>query len=244
MKILLDLWKEKKRLRRPETDLWTKCGLTAIPVCSKSANFRPAAPPESPISRRNQSVKPAFRHIDDFLTEPEANRFLTGFRQRIDWEQHSVKLFGREVDCPRLSAWYGDAEAIYAYSGATYQPQPWTADLSELKGRVEETTGSSFNSVLLNRYRDGQDSMGWHSDDETELGPEPIIASVSLGAKRKMRFRLKSDHTITDEVWLNHGSLLVMHGVTQRDWHHSLPKTKRVQDERINLTFRRIVSGR
>lgn len=161
--------------------------------------------------------------------------------QTISWEQHFVRLFGKSVPCPRLSAWYGDAGAAYAYSGTNYEPKAWTRELSAVRRRLEDAAGCSFNSVLLNRYRSGQDSMGWHADDEPELGGQPIIASVSVGARRKMRFRLKSDHRVTHDQWLDSGSLLIMAGETQHLWQHALPKTRRVDGERINLTFRRIV---
>lgn len=186
-------------------------------------------------------MKPAFDHTPGFLAERDADRLLSALRHRISWEQHTVQLFGKEVNCPRLSAWYGDSGATYSYSGSAHVPRRWIPELIGLQRRASKAAGASFNSVLLNRYRDGQDSMGWHADDESELGEEPVIASVSLGATRKMRFRLKSDHACTHEVWLEHGSLLVMHGTTQRDWHHSLPKTKKVHDERLNLTFRQIL---
>ncbi|MFT4603570.1 MAG: alkylated DNA repair dioxygenase AlkB [Rhodothermales bacterium] len=189
----------------------------------------------------NSVLKPALRHIPDLIPVLTADALFSSLQKRIIWEQHTVRLFGKELDCPRLSAWYGDPDATYGYSGSAYAPRPWTAELVELKREAERAAGVVFNSALLNRYRHGQDSMGWHADDEPELGAEPVIASVSLGARRKMRFRLKSDHAYTHEVWLDHGSLLVMYGATQRDWHHSLPKTKKVQEERINLTFRRIL---
>jgi alkylated DNA repair dioxygenase AlkB len=176
----------------------------------------------------------------DFLGAIDADDLFHRLRSGVAWEQHSVKLFGRTLACPRLSAWYGDPGAEYAYSGHVHHPQRWIAPLAELRGRVEAAAQCSFNSVLLNLYRDGRDSMGWHADDERELGPQPVIASVSLGAPRKLRFRMRSDHATTRELWLGHGSLFVMGAGTQEKWHHALPKTKRVKEARINLTFRQI----
>ena len=145
---------------------------------------------------------------------------------------------GLTIPQPRLIAWHGDPEASYSYSGLTVQPTPWTTLLTSLKAKVEEVVpGFPFNSVLLNLYRNGKDSIAWHSDDEPELGENPTMASVSLGAVRK--FSLK--HKVTKEVHdinLASGSLLVMAGRTQTYWMHQVPKTKRPVGERINLTFR------
>lgn len=158
----------------------------------------------------------------------------------VAWEQHELRLFGRQVSAPRLSAWYGDRGAVYAYSGLRLSPREWTASLAEIKARVEELCGQTFNSVLANRYRDGADSMGWHSDDERELGPEPVIASVSLGAARAMRLRHKRERGLTHRLVLPDASVLVMRGATQRCWQHSVPKTRRDIAPRINLTFRTV----
>lgn len=176
-----------------------------------------------------------------FLDRPRADRFLERLREGVEWEQHAVKLFGREVPCPRLSAWYGDAHATYRYSGFRHAPRPWTPDLQELRSAVEAASGAAFNSVLLNLYRDGADAMGWHADDEPELGPEPVIASVSLGAARRLRFRHRTRRDLKTEVLLTHGSLLVMAGATQQHWQHAIPRSRTVSEPRINLTFRLIV---
>lgn len=178
---------------------------------------------------------------EHFLSEREADTLFEALRADIEWEQHKVRLFGREVPSPRLSAWHGDPDAAYRYSGFTHRPRPWTSPLSDLRVAVEREVGTAFNSVLLNRYRDGRDAMGWHADDEPELGPEPVIASVSLGAARRMRFRHRTRKEWTADLSLGNGSLLVMAGTTQRYWMHSIPRTRKVQEERINLTFRRIV---
>ena len=177
-----------------------------------------------------------------FMSEQEARDLLETLIEEVDWEQHSVKIFGREVPSPRLSAWYGDPEAVYRYSGFTHRPRPWLPDLDGLRRRVEAALGERFNSVLLNRYRDGRDAMGWHADDEPELGTDPVIASVSLGAARRMTLRHRSRKDQKREVALTTGSLLVMAGETQRNWMHAIPRSKTVHAERINLTFRLIRS--
>nr|WP_262904666.1 alpha-ketoglutarate-dependent dioxygenase AlkB [Hymenobacter lucidus] len=180
----------------------------------------------------------------NFLPVDTAEALLRELTDTIAWRQESIKLFGKAVPQPRLTAWHGDPAAHYSYSGLSWQPQPWTPALQMLRNQVEAATGTRFNSVLLNLYRTGQDSMGWHADDEPELGDEPVIASVSLGATR--RFRLKPRHTeltphepVTLE--LTSGSLLVMRGPTQRHWLHAVPKTVQLVGPRLNLTFRRII---
>ena len=154
-----------------------------------------------------------------------------------------MTLFGRQVLAPRLIALHGDPDSRYRYSGVVHHPRPWTPLLSEIRDAVQQLASESFNSVLLNFYRHGQDSMGWHADDEPELGPEPVIASLSLGQARRMRFRRRRDHSDTHELVLSHGSLLVMSGQTQANWHHAIPKTRRAPGPRINLTFRHITTS-
>ena len=159
---------------------------------------------------------------------------------QVPWEVHRIRMFGRMVDSPRLSCWVGDADATYRYSGTRFEPHPWTSALLELRERLEAETGAAFNSVLLNRYRTGHDSMGWHSDDERELGPQPLIASLSLGAARRFSFRHRQDRTLRRDLQLGPGDLLLMGGDTQALYHHALPRTARPMGERINLTFRLI----
>lgn len=160
--------------------------------------------------------------------------------EEIKWEQHELVLFGRTVNAPRLSAWHGDPEARYEYSGVALQPNPWTESLLHIKTATEALCGSRFNSVLANLYRDGKDSVGWHSDNERSLGPKPIIASVSLGATRRfvMRHKRKRQQLALS---LEAGSVLVMAGETQRHWLHHLPKTREPVGPRLNLTYRSIV---
>lgn len=175
--------------------------------------------------------------VEHFLTEQEADHAYSVLTSELDWQQQAITLFGKSVLQPRLQAWYG--EKAYTYSGLTMQPTPWTPLLAALKVRCEAMAGCTFNSVLANLYRDGRDSMGWHQDNEPELGRQPVIASLSLGESR--RFVLRHLHTKEKfELTLGHGSLLVMAGDTQHDWQHSLPKTTRAKAPRINLTFRHI----
>lgn len=163
------------------------------------------------------------------------------WRELIDtlpWRQEHIRLFGRERAIPRLQCWIGDVSAIYRYSGLTLHPEPWPPHLWALKLQLETTAGQAFNSVLCNRYRNGQDSMGWHSDNEPELGPAPVIASVTLGATRRFQFRARHDRQERLSIDLPHNSLLLMPAGLQAEWQHQVPKTRRRQEERLNLTFR------
>lgn len=170
-----------------------------------------------------------------FLGVTEAEAYFATLSKTIPWRQEGSR--GRLF--PRLVAWYGDPGVVYSYSGIAHQPLPWTSELLEIRDRIECQTHARLNSVLLNFYRTGQDSMGFHADDEPELGHNPTIASLSLGAER--RFVLK--HNTTNEkveYLLGNGSLLVMGGSCQHFWKHTLPKTKKPVGPRINLTFRHI----
>jgi alkylated DNA repair dioxygenase AlkB len=159
---------------------------------------------------------------------------------KIQWQQDKIKLFGKSIAIPRFSAWYGDAELAYTYSGLTLYTHPWIKTLLSIKKKIENVSGELFNSVLLNWYRNGSDSMSWHADNEKELGENPIIASVNFGATRKflLRYNLNTKDKIT--FHLSNGSLLLMQGALQHFWQHAIPKTKKVHHPRINLTFRRI----
>ncbi|WP_019507690.1 alpha-ketoglutarate-dependent dioxygenase AlkB [Pleurocapsa sp. PCC 7319] len=175
----------------------------------------------------------------NFFEELESDRFFSALLNTINWRQNKIKIFGREVDVPRLEAWYGDEGKSYMYSGIKMNPDAWTPALVAIKEKVETVAKLKFNSVLINLYRNGRDSVSWHSDDEPELGTNPTIASVSFGATRRFQLRHKSNKNLEKpEVALNHGSLLLMKGVTQHFWKHQVPKTSRVLSERINLTFR------
>ncbi|HUA79256.1 MAG TPA: alpha-ketoglutarate-dependent dioxygenase AlkB [Dyella sp.] len=183
------------------------------------------------------------RYAQAWLDHDEADALFAHLWDEIPWEQHRLRIFGRDVDAPRLSCWIGDPHATYAYSRTRFEPRPWTPSLHSLRGRLERACGARFNSVLANLYRGGQDSMGWHSDDEPELGSQPVIASLSLGAERRFRFRRRAPRgKRVDSVGLplSHGSLLCMAGDTQRHYQHDVPKSSSVTGMRINLTFRLI----
>lgn len=187
----------------------------------------------------------------DYLQENEAG-IKTGWRAispedleqirftNIRWKQDSMKLYGKDLPLPRLTAWYGDPGAAYTYSGIKSDPNPWNDGLLHLKQKIEALVGSTFNSVLLNWYRNGQDSLGWHADDEKELGLDPVIASANFGASRDFQLRRNDDHDQKLTLPLRHGTLLVMRGELQRHWKHAVPKRAGVAGSRFNLTFRTI----
>ncbi|HEX6978282.1 MAG TPA: alpha-ketoglutarate-dependent dioxygenase AlkB [Alphaproteobacteria bacterium] len=157
------------------------------------------------------------------------------------WRQEAVSVWGKHYLQPRLIAWYGDPGCRYSYSGLSLDPLPWTELLLALRARVERVVDERFNSVLLNYYRDNNDSMGFHSDDERELGPRPIIASLSLGEERAIVFKAKANKELKPiRIMLGSGSLLVMKGDTQANWKHAILKERRPCGPRVNLTFRRI----
>lgn len=173
-----------------------------------------------------------------WLAHEAADALYAALREQVAWEVHRIRLFGREHDSPRLSSWIGDAQAHYRYSGADFRPHPWPAALAPIRERLARELGAPFNSVLANRYRDGRDAMGWHSDDEPELGPAPVIASLSLGGTRRFSLKHRRDAGLKATLDLAHGSLLVMAGATQANYRHALPRTAKPVGERINLTFR------
>lgn len=177
----------------------------------------------------------------DWLTCKAADALMTSLRENIAWECHRIRIFGREVDSPRLSCWMGDAGASYVYSQTRFEPYSWLPELQSLRERLQNEFECQFNSVLANLYRDGQDSMGWHSDDEPELGKQPVIASVSLGATRRFSFKAKTENAKAVHLELPHGSLLLMRGDTQKNYRHALAKTVKPVGERLNLTFRNII---
>ena len=179
-----------------------------------------------------------WRTVDWRSLPPDAEA-LTRFTN-IRWKQDSLKLYGKSIPLPRLTAWYGDPGAGYTYSGIKSEPNPWNDGLLHLKHRIEERIGATFNSVLLNWYRDGNDSLSWHADDEKELGPDPVIASANFGATREFQLRCNSDHAQKIRIPLSHGSLLVMRGELQRHWKHAVPKQSKAAGSRFNLTFRTI----
>lgn len=178
-----------------------------------------------------------------WLAPAEAAALFARLRQEIAWEVHRIRLFGREVDSPRLSCWIGEPGAAYRYSGARFEPRPWPAALLPIRDRLACELGVAFDSVLANLYRSGRDAMGWHSDDEPELGPAPVIASLSLGAPRRFVLKHRNEPARKLALELTPGSLLVMAGATQRHYRHALPRTARPVGERINLTFRQVQGG-
>jgi alkylated DNA repair dioxygenase AlkB len=179
--------------------------------------------------------------LSNLIQKQDADDLLSELILDTPWKQEGMWMFGKYVDFPRLTAWYGDEGKTYEYSGLKNIPLPWTSTLHLLKSNIEAYLGVPFNSVLMNYYRNGNDSMGWHSDDEKELGANPYIASLNLGATRKMQFRHKKQKELKLEVELVHGSLLVMSGEIQHHWQHQIPKQKKVMEPRINLTFRCIL---
>lgn len=175
-----------------------------------------------------------------WLDAATADRWLAELTTQTPWQQPQVQIYGRQLPVPRLVAWYGDAEARYRYSGLTHQPLPWTPLLAQIRAQVAAAVGQPLNGVLINYYRDGQDSMGWHSDDEAELGANPLIASLNLGGTRRFDLRRKGQGRIEHSLLLQHGSLLVMRGPTQHHWQHQVAKTRSPCAPRLNLTFRLI----
>ncbi len=177
--------------------------------------------------------------VSQLFTKQEADFYLEQFSKTIVWKQEEMKMYGKTVKFPRLTAWYGDNDKPYSFSGITLQPHPWTKELLEIKNKIEPLSHEKFNSVLLNLYRDGSDSISWHTDAEKELGRNPVIVSVNFGAERTFQLR----HMETKEridISLTHGSLLIMTGELQHYWQHQVPKTKTIKTQRINLTFRAI----
>ncbi len=193
------------------------------------------------MSRALAAKIEGFAFEPHFLSESEARDLFARLLHDIAWTQPTIALFGVRRPIPRLEAWYGDSDAAYRYSGIAHEPLPWTPELAALRDRVSAHAGAPFNSVLANLYRDGRDSIGWHSDDERELGPMPTIASLSLGATRRFYIKAKASgerHAFD----LCNGSLLLMSGASQQLWRHSVPKEPHVQHARINLTFRSILA--
>ncbi len=178
--------------------------------------------------------------FEQFYSPDRAQELFHLLSNELQWQQESLQIYGKWHRVPRLSALYGASNVQYTYSGIAHTALPWTSALLEIKNDLEQATQAKFNSVLANFYRNGQDSNGWHADNEPELGSQPIIASVSLGAARDFHFKHRrlAQHKYTQE--LSSGSLLVMGGAMQAHWLHQLPKRLRVQDPRINLTFRYI----
>lgn len=192
------------------------------------------------LSRQNLLPKDGVAHYHpEFISSHNSAKLMTQLLESLSWEEDRLLMFGRMVTTRRKVVWIGDPKCDYTYSGIKRRAQRWTAELLLVKGQLEDLTKSKFNSCLLNLYHDGNDGMGWHSDDEKELDATSPIASLSLGATRKFAFRHKKDKT-THSILLENGSALIMHAPTQEYWQHALQKTKKIDEPRINLTFRSI----
>lgn len=179
-------------------------------------------------------------HIPDFFGLEDCRHFTKYLTEKITWKQEEMSLYGRQIKFPRLTAWYGDQDKQYSFSGITLSPEAWTEELTSIRRKAEQASNSLFNSVLLNLYRDGNDSISWHTDAEKELSENPIIASVSFGASRNFQLRhIQTKQKISIE--LTNGSLLIMKGSLQHFWQHQIPKSRKVISQRINLTFRKIL---
>ena len=189
------------------------------------------------------SLPEGFELREGWLAPEEGHALFGALMVQVPWEVHRIMMFGRQVDSPRLSCWIGDPGTGYVYSRTRFEPRPWPAALAALRPGIDAAAGVVMNSVLANLYRDGRDAMGWHSDDEPELGPRPVIASLSLGATRRFAVKHRRHPERRFTLELPHGSLLLMSGASQADWKHALPRTARAVAPRINLTFRRVLPG-
>lgn len=196
---------------------------------------------ENPMVEFNLSDGEELYLIKALYNNPESDQLFSTLLTSLKWQEEDILIFGKKVKVPRLMCWYGDDNANYQYSGVNHVPKPWTRELNKIKGKVEQQCKYTFNSVLANLYRDGKDSMGCHSDDEKELGINPLIASLSLGDERLFKMHHKKSKKVLN-INLTHGDLLVMGGTCQHYWLHSVPKTKLVKSPRINLTFRKILT--
>lgn len=186
------------------------------------------------------SLTPDIERIDGFYPPEECRQILQSLQQQHDWPDNRYQYGGREFVLPRLQTWHADAGIRYSYSNNLLQTRPWTPLLQSIRTKVEGFLATSFNAVLVNYYRDGGDHVGWHADDEAELGPQPLIASLSFGAERRFEFKHKHQPD-RGHLMLSNGSLLIMQPTFQHHWLHRVPKTEQCDTGRINLTFRRVV---
>jgi alkylated DNA repair dioxygenase AlkB len=177
-------------------------------------------------------------YYPNFLNKIEANQYFETFKNTVAWQQDDIKVFGKVYPQPRLTALYADNNKPYSYSNITMQPYLFTDELLKIKQQIEKKTEAIFTTCLLNLYRDGQDSNGWHADNEKELGENPVIASITLGQERFFHLKHRHDKSFKRKILLEHGSLLLMQGETQHHWLHQIAKTAKPIKERINLTFR------
>ncbi|MED5292582.1 MAG: alpha-ketoglutarate-dependent dioxygenase AlkB, partial [Actinomycetota bacterium] len=172
--------------------------------------------------------------------QPDGDLLCQQLVEELEWSQDKISMFGQVHNVPRLNAWYGDPNCSYSWSGIQMNPTEWTPTLSSIRERVIELAGEEFNSVLANLYRDGSDKVDWHADDEQVLGLTPVIASVSFGASRKFRLRRKDRSLKATDIVLDSGDVLIMRGSTQQLWEHEVPRSKKVKEPRVNLTFRKV----
>lgn len=177
-------------------------------------------------------------YFPKLIDKETADKYFNILKGSIPWQQDNIKVFGKTYAQPRLTSFHGNSSKSYSYSNIVMNPKPFTKELLEIKEKIEVITEIDFNACLLNLYRNGKDSNGWHADDEKELGENPIIASISLGQERSFHLRHKKDKALKHKIILEHGSLLMMQGPTQHYWQHQVPKTSKLINERINLTFR------
>ena len=176
----------------------------------------------------------------NFFNQVDSNELLKKLISDLPWESMAIKMFGKDITIPRLQCWVGDKGCDYKYSGKKLNRQDWTTDLIMIREKIYKELNIDFNSVLVNYYRDGKDSMGWHSDNERELGPNPTIASISFGSERDLVFRNKINKEVLP-IPQTHGCLILIDGKTQKNWQHAIKKTRKVIGPRINLTFRNII---
>lgn len=195
------------------------------------------APPSTLLNGARRLGAPGASYVPEFLCRERADALFGRVLQETDWQRERVRMFGQVHDAPRLTAWYGDAGAVYRYSGVVREAAPWPPVYRALAQEVAKAVAWRFNFVLVNRYRNGDDMLGWHADDEADLGAAPVIAALSLGAPRMFRIRPRQGGASVGQV-LGHGSLLLMWGSCQRDAKHCLPRSRRCTAERVNLSFR------
>lgn len=181
-------------------------------------------------------------YVPDFFSTQEANNYFRVIKAQTNWQHDDITVFGKSYKQPRLTALFGETNQTYSYSNITMHPEPFTQNLKEIKTKVETFSNENFNTLLVNLYRDGNDSNGWHADNEKELGLNPIIASVSFGEERSFHFKHRTIKSERHKLILAHGSLLLMKGEMQHYWLHQIAKTKRNIESRINLTFRKLVT--
>ncbi|HEY0080079.1 MAG TPA: alpha-ketoglutarate-dependent dioxygenase AlkB [Pyrinomonadaceae bacterium] len=201
--------------------------------------------PSHPVSETLLMPDADVIFYSSYFSKEESDHILQKLSNEVTWRQDKITYYGKEMDLPRLTAWYGDSGKAYTYSNIAMSSDEWTPTLLYIKKKIEEAARVNFNSVLLNLYRNGRDGVSWHQDNEPELGKEPVIGSVSFGGTRRFQFRHKKRKELgKTEIDLTHGSLLIMKGLTQIYWQHQIPKTSKPVEPRINLTFRVIQNSK